>query len=308
LALGRLTLSDGLGLKDASVDLNLKGGKIEVGGIEGAALGGRARIAFSLESSGGGAAVKGSLKLDGARLEAATGLAAGAKAGTVGSLKGELSFSGRGANARNLISALQGQGRLALDAKLAGLWPGAIGLATEQVLKSEPERLRSVLKEALGQGLSLGRLSLPEELVLELGDGQLRTRPIVIESNGERAAGSAAFNLLSLLFESDWRLQQVANTEGTPGTKPALPPVVVSYRGPLALLDNVEPVVNSEALERELAVRKMEHDVDALERLRQLDEARRRSEAERMRQDLQSAPPTLPLPVAPAPTRPATPG
>jgi len=307
LALGRLTLSDGLGLKDANVDLNLNAGKIEGGRIEGAALGGRARIGFSLESSGGGAAVKGTLKLDDARLEAATGRGGGAKAGTVGGLKGELSFTGRGANARNLISALQGQGRLALDGKLAGIWPGAIGLATEQVLKSEPERLRSVLKEALSQGLSVGRLSLPEELTLELADGQLRTQPIVIESNGERAAGSATFNLLNLLFESEWRLQQLASKEGTP-SKPALPPIVISYRGPLALLDNVEPVVNTEALERELAVRKMEHDVETLERLRQLDEARRRSEAERMRQDTQSPPPPLQLPVAPAPTRPATPG
>jgi len=148
---------------------------------------------------------------------------------------------------------------------------------------------------------------LPEELTLELAEGQLRTRPIVIESNGERVTGSAAFSLLSLLFESEWRLQQLASKEGTP-SKPALPPIVVSYRGPLALLDNVEPVINTEALERELAVRKMEHDVETLERLRQLDEARRRSEAERMRQDTQSPPPPLQLPVAPAPIRPATPG
>ena len=309
LALGRLTLSDGLGLKDTTIDLNLKGGRIEVGSIEGAALGGRARIGFSLETSGSGAAVKGTLTLDGARLEAATGLSAGAKAGTVGSLKGELAFSGRGANARNLVSALQGQGRLALDGKLAGLWPGAIALATEQVLKSEPERLRGVLKEALGQGLSLGRLNLPEDLVLELSEGQLRTRPILIDSGADRAAGSAALNLLTLLFESDWRLQQVASKEASPANKPALPPLVVSFRGPLALLDNVEPVVNSEALERELAVRKMEHDVEALERLRQLDEARRRSEAERLRQDMQNPPPSVPTPVAPAsPARPATPG
>jgi hypothetical protein len=309
LGLGRLTLGDGLGLKDANVDLRLKGGKIEAGGIEGTALGGRARLAFSLESSGRGAAVKGSLKLDDGKLEAATGLAPSAKAATGGSLKGELSFSGHGANARSLISGLLGQGRLAVDGKVAGLSPGAIGLATEQVLKSDAERLRSVLQEALSQGLALGRLGLSEDVALELADGQVRTRPIVIEANGERAAGSAALNLLTFLFESEWRLQQVANKEGAPGNKPVLPPVVVSYRAPLAQLDHVEPVLNSEALERELSVRKMEHDVETLERLRQLDEARRRSEAERLRQDLQNQPPPVPLPVAPAsPARPATPG
>jgi hypothetical protein len=309
LGLGRLALIDGIGLKDAMVDLTFKGGKLSVGRIEGAALGGRGRIQFGLESTGTGASVNGSLELADARLEALTGLGVGAKAGTIGGIKAEVSFSGRGANPRNLIAALQGQGRLQSDGKLAGLWPGAVGLATEQVLKNEPERLRAVLKQALAQGLSLGRLNLPEEIGLEIGDGQLRTRPIVIDTNPERASGSAAINLSNFLFETEWRLQQVPGKDTALAGKPLLPPVIVSYRGPLAALDKVEPVINSEALERELAVRKMEYDVDALERLRQLDEARRRSEAERLRQEMQPAPPPQPLPVAPAsPARPATPG
>jgi hypothetical protein len=91
------------------------------------------------------------------------------------------------------------------------------------------------------------------------------------------------------------------------GTQP-LPGVTVSYRGPFAALGAIEPRVNSEALERELAVRRMERDVEELERLRKLDEARRREEAERQRRQLEQAPlPPGPVPVAPAP-RPATPG
>ena len=309
LGLGRLALSDGMGLKDATVDVSLKGGKITVGGIEGTALGGRGRLQFTIESTGTGAAVNGSLQLSDGRLEALRALGVGAKAGTVGGIKADLSFSGRGANPRNLIAALQGQGRLQSDGKLAGLWPGAVGLASEQVLKNDPERLRGVLKEALAQGLTVGRLNLPEEIALEIGDGQLRTRPIVIDMSAERASGSAAINLLSFLFESEWRLQQVPGKDSPLASKPVLPPVIVSYRGPLAALDKVEPIINSEALERELAVRKMEHDVETLERLRQLDEARRRSEAERLRQELENATPPQPLPVAPAsPARPATPG
>jgi hypothetical protein len=309
LGLRRLGLSDGLGLKDATVDLTLKDGKISTGGIEGTALGGRGRLQFAIESTGAGAAVNGSLQLSDGRLEALTGLGVGAKAGTVGGIKADLTFNGRGANPRNLIAALQGQGRLKSDGKLAGLWPGAIGLATEQVLKNDPERLRALLREALAQGLSVGRLTLPEEIGVEIGDGQLRTRPIVIDTGAERASGSVAINLSSFLLESEWRLQQVPGKDSALAGKPALPPVIVSYRGPLAALDKIEPSINSEALERELAVRKMEHDVEALERLRQLDEARRRSEAERLRQEMENPPPPQPLPVAPAsPARPATPG
>ena len=303
LAVGRLALTDGVGLKDARVDVGLNGGKIKVDAIEGAALGGRSRIAFRLDSVSGGAELNGSFTLADGRLEALAGLASGAKAGTGGRIKAELSFAGRGANPRNLLSALQGQGRAQVDGKLAGLWPGAISLATEQVLKSDPERLRSVLKEALRQGLVAGRLALPEEVALEIADGQLHSKPIVVDSGNERATGSAALNLLTFMFESEWRLEQAPGRDTALGNKAALPAVLVSYRGPVASLDKVEPIVNTEALERELAVRKMEHDVEQLEHLRQLDEARRRSEAERLRQETTPPPPPLPMPA-----RPATPG
>src|SRR5262245_42513687 len=306
LGVKRLALSDGVGLKDATLDLNLKQGKLSASAIEGAALGGRARIALDIEPGASGAEVKGSLKLADGGLEALVG-PAGGKAGTAGRITAELKFSGRGGNPRNLVAALQGQGRAELDGKLAGLGPGAIGLAIEQVMKSDPERLRSVLKDALSQGLNAGRLPLPAEIGLEIADAQLRAKPIVIDSGGERASGSAALNLLSLLFESEWRLEQSPAKDAALGSKPALPPVLVSYRGPLTSLDKLEPAINTEALERELAVRKMEHDVEELERLRQLDEARRRSEAERLRQEMGNPPP--PLPLAPGvPGRPATPG
>ena len=73
------------------------------------------------------------------------------------------------------------------------------------------------------------------------------------------------------------------------------------YRGPVAALAALEPRIDSDALERELAVRKMERDVEELERLRRLDEPRRRSEAERQRQQFEQPP--VPVPPAPAPRR-----
>jgi AsmA family len=304
LTVGRLALTDGLGLKEAKVDVGLNGGKIKVDAIEGAALGGRGRVAFTLDSVSGGADLKGSFTLADGRLEALAGMPPGAKTGTGGRIKAELSFAGRGANPRNLLAALRGQGRAQVDGKLAGLWPGAISLAAEQVLKSDPEKLRSVLKEALRQGLVAGRLALPEEVALEIADGQVNAKPIVVDSGNERATGSAALNLLTFMFESEWRLEQAPGRDTALGSKAPLPAVLVSYRGPVASLDKVEPIVNTEALERELAVRKMEHDVEQLEHLRQLDEARRRSEAERLRQET-TPPPPPPLPM---PARPATPG
>jgi hypothetical protein len=62
-----------------------------------------------------------------------------------------------------------------------------------------------------------------------------------------------------------------------------LPGVSVVYAGPLASLGSVEPKLQTEALERELSVRKMERYVDELERLRHSDEERARLETDRAR-------------------------
>ena len=140
---------------------------------------------------------------------------------------------------------------------------------------------------------------------VEIADGRLAAKPFAIDTAEGRAQGAASLDLKTLLFESDWRLEQ--KPSAGPTDKPALPGVTVSYRGPVAALGSLEPRINSDALERELAVRRMERDVEELERLRRLDETRRREEAERQRRQLEQAPLPPPGPVAPAP-RPATPG
>jgi hypothetical protein len=234
-----------------------------------------------------------------------TGAAAGGKLAAGGSFDAQLKFAGKGASPRGIASVLQGSGSLELsEAKLATLWPGAVGLAIEAALKSDADKLRATVSQGLASALAGGQVPLPAKVALEIADGQVRTQPLVIDTADGRASGGATLDLRSLQVDSEWRLEQ-APAAATPG-KGALPPVSVGYRGALAALPSLEPRINSDALERELAVRKMERDVEELERLRKLDEARRRSEAERLRQQLDRAPAPAPLPAAPG--RPATPG
>ena len=225
---------------------------------------------------------------------------------------GEISFAGKGTSPRAVLSALQGSGSLDLArVKLAAPWPGAIRAAIDAALKSDPESLPAVVKRVLAERLSGGgELSLPDKVKLEITDGRLATKGIAIDTAEGRAHGTAALDLKSLQFESDWRLDL---KPASPSEKAPLPGVTVSYRGAFAALAALTPRIESDALERELAVRRMERDVEELERLRRLDEARRREEAERLRrQQLERVPPppALPVPVAPAtpPPRPAAPG
>ena len=245
--------------------------------------------------------VSGQVSLADATLQAFTG--SPRASGTIG---GEIKFSGKGTSPRNVLSALQGGGTLELgDAKLAALWPGAIAMAAEAALKADPDKLAGVVQQTLVPGLAGGQLSLPGTLKLEIADGQLRVKPFAIHTADGRAQGGASLDLRTLNLDSEWRLDQ--KPAAGPADKPALPTVTVTYRGPVGSPDGLEPRIASEALERELSVRRMERDVEELERLRKLDEARRREEAERQRRQFEQTP--VPVPVAPAAPqpRPATP-
>jgi uncharacterized protein involved in outer membrane biogenesis len=303
LSAKRLVLTDGLALDDASLEASLQSGKIDVRELAGACLGGRCRARFSIAKAPGGVDVSGSLSLAGL---AAASLAADARA--TGSIAGEVKFSGKGVSPRSVFSVLHGGGALKLaDAKLAILWPGAVGKAVEAALRTDPDSLNATLKQALGAGLSAGELPLPGEIAIDIADGRLAARPIAIDTPEGRAQGTAALDLKSLQFESDWRLE--AKAAGGADKAP-LPAVMVGYRGSVTGFGSLEPRIDTEALQRELAVRRMERDVEELERLRRLDEARRREEMERQRRQLERAPVPGPVPVAPvvpAP-RPATPG
>jgi hypothetical protein len=231
----------------------------------------------------------------------------GAKSGSRGKLNGEIKFAGRGSSPRSALSVASGAGTLDLGgARIAALWPGAIAAGAEAALKADPDKLVAALKTSLAAALAGGQLPLPGTLKLEVADGRLSVKPFAIETSEGSAEGAASLDLRSLAFESEWRLSQKAPA---PGERPALPPVTVSYRGPLEALGRIEPRISSDALERELAVRRMERDVEELERLRKLDETRRREEAERQRRQFEQTPPS-PVPVAPAgpPPRAAAPG
>ena len=207
-----------------------------------------------------------------------------------------------------MLSVLQGSGTLELgDARLATLWPGAVGRPWRRRSRPIPDNMAAVLKQTLAAGLAGGELPLAGPVGVEIADGQLAAKPFAIDTAEGRAQGARASTSRRCCSSptGGWsRSRSGRRRQGRPAG------VTVSYRGPVAALGELEPRINSEALERELAVRRMERDVEELERLRRLDETRRREETERQRRQLEQAPLPGPVPVAPAvpAPRPATPG
>jgi hypothetical protein len=163
--------------------------------------------------------------------------------------------------------------------------PGAVTAVAEAALAGKGptggEALAQAVKTALKGGqLQLGKIAIP----VEIGDGAMKLGSVKIESAEGRSTFATAIELSSMKIDSEWQIEpKVVKPTNPTGERVLLPAVTVVYVGKLSEIASLEPVVTTGALERELQVRKMERDVDELERLRKLDQARARQEIEQQK-------------------------
>lgn len=279
-----LVVANGIALRAARLESTIKQGTLDVRLVDAAAQGGKANGRFTLAKAPAGAALKGNFRMDGA--EIASTLPDGRTPPLAGRLQLSLDVTGSALTARGLVASLSGAGEARLtDAALSQLSPIAIVEASESVLGPQgslaPGNLERMIRERLGaERIPLGRRRIP----LTVADGHVRTAPIVAETKSGRVTGAAIIDLDSQRIDSEWKLDG-ANVAPRPGAKSRgpLPGISVIWAGPLARLAAIDPQVQVDALERELSVRRMEGEVDELERLRRLDEDRARHEAERQK-------------------------
>ena len=169
------------------------------------------------------------------------------------------------------------------EAALRGLTAKEVRTVAKETLDQdgiiESKALVTALRQKLKDGeIQLGALEVP----VKLEDGTLKVAPIEIESKDGKTRFQADLTLSTMKLKSEWKIE--AASLGAPGaseTRALLPAVTVVYLGRLANMGELVPRIGTGALERELAVLKMERDVAELERLRKLDEARAKEEEQR---------------------------
>ncbi len=293
----RLAVYGSVVLNEARLLASIGDGKVVVRQIAGTGLKGSWALALALARTQSGAELSGTLQADALELATLSPAADG-----VASAK--LAFQGRGVSPRALMASLQGNVSITLQKASIPVSPAAISKAIDRSMAAGSDRLPQVLRQGLAANLAQTPLPLPDSIELTIADGILRSKPLSVEIKEGSAAGATSLDLSPLNLTSDWRLTDKTLSVGGRG----LPPIAVQYSGPLAALGRMDPQINAEALEREVTVRKMERDVDELERLRRLDETRRREDAERLREQIergQTAQP--PVKVEAPPPQPAPP-
>jgi uncharacterized protein involved in outer membrane biogenesis len=270
----RLTLAGRASLSPAVLKVTVKSGRLETA-LEGTGMKGKWTGAASLERSGNFIIVTGMLHLTDGSLESMAVDNTG-RPRLTGPVQASLTFHGQGATPRDLVASLQGSGTLDIgEASLAHLSPDAALSAVERAFNASVDNMAPVLVQTLSANLAAATLPLgPRQLALELTEGTIHTQPLVVETVHGSTTGQTRLNLQDLRFASDWRIALPAFASREGASTSTLPPILIAHSGFLGRPDSVAGQIDTGALERELMVRKMEHDVDELEGWRRNDEQR----------------------------------
>ena len=325
-----LALGQALGLQRAVIEAEFSPGAVDVKSLTGDALGGRVLGNARADKAAAGITVKGVLKLDGLRLDQIVAGPGAAPAAT-GSASGAITFNGRGLTPRGIIASLTGQGSLQLkDTRIARFGPDALDAAIAQALppaandaeptevKLEPGIFKSVIEDALSKvPLVLGNRTVP----LELADGTIRAKAFVADVPRGRVKAASFLDLAAVRIDSEWTIETLGRLPvQTRSTKPSdtaavkpggvgsstlvaapVPAVSLMIAGPLGSIASLEPRINTDALARELLVRRMENDLEALERARKRKEDADRLDGEKWKAGEAGARGPVEAPDSPAP-------
>jgi hypothetical protein len=299
--IGALAVEPGLTITNATLEASFGPRGITVSKLEGTAIGGKLSSTLDFEKARAGVGLTGALRIDIASTDAATAAAGPGAPGDVAALA--VDFSGRALSPAALVSSLTGKGMVAAgDATLTGKSPAEIASVVDAALAGKGpasgEALNEAVKAAAKEGeVKLGKLEIP----VVIGDGALKLEKVTVEAPEGRSTFSSVVDLASMKLDSEWQIEPRLNRAGVAAQQRVyLPAISIVYTGKLSALSSLEPTVSTSALERELSVRKMEHDVDQLEWMRKQDQARARQERERRKALEAATPPPVPAPT-PAP-------
>jgi hypothetical protein len=255
-----LLLTTGLAVANAQLTAALRRGTLTVTRLDGDLYGGRLAAEGELENERGRYALRARVALQNAALESVFNAGGPLASGPV-SLDARL--NGEGLSPRGLMSSLSGKGKISLGGgvfyRFSPVAPER--LAAEHLGAAEPPKqaLAPRLVSLMRQGdFPFKRMRAP----FIVRDGAIIVRRASFRGPDTIVRSQIEVDLSTLALDSEWRI-------GAPVSRRSAkaPPVTVVFAGPLAQLTALKPVVDTAELERFLAVKRMERDMERLERL-----------------------------------------
>lgn len=310
LEAAQLEFTNDLILPRAVIVTEFGPGKVDIEALEGDVHGGRLTSRWLIEKAASGANLSGNLKVDQARLDFATASRATPAGRAAGTASVTATFAGRGSSPDSLVAAITGKGEIDIVQSETGVpAPGLARHIADDVISS-----KLVATVEAVEGAVLASLKTPQSttglgsrrIAFDIRDGALRVRAFKVETRDGVATNKTIIDLSSFKIDSEWKLDERLEKPARAAAASAvrsfgpLPSITIAFVGPLSALGRLTPVVSVDGLVRELGVRRMERDVDELERLRRLDEERAKAESERLKASAAN-PPVIVIPPIPFP-------
>lgn len=284
-----LVLSGKLATSDGAMKVSLAPGRFDADDVMANAAGGLLTGKLSLEKKADGVALATNLKLENAKLQSLSPSARG-------KATFDLEASSLAQSPAGLLAVLTGQGNIDVGAGAIIPGPEADGVTkvADSVLHYKLQNDVRAIVPALSTGLSSSLLPLGERHIgVKIADGIAKLD--TIERDGKTGAVTATLNVDLSTLRLNASGQVTASVTPLPAPpmplpdytppdpKGPLPAVVVLYSGRVDDLASIASSVDAGDMQRELAVRQMERNVQQLDLTRRVDQERFRLEKERRR-------------------------
>ena len=281
-----LKIQPGMSAHKGSLKLALAPGKASIVDLKGTVAGGALSGAIQLAKVSPGVSLEGTIKVESANL---TEFGASAKG------KGGLDFkvSGQAQSPAAVLAALSGSGTVTLEgARLAIPGPAAGVDAVAAVLAKKISNEAEDIADALRTSAQTASTDLgTRTIAFVIADGVAKLQPVALETPDGSSTGITVIELASMKIDSAWRVAPFVPAmppppEQLPGwvappTKGPLPPASIVYTGSLTDLKTLAINADASDMQRELAVRIVERNLEELERLKLQDQLRAKLELER---------------------------
>ncbi len=264
LKAGRLELADALVLQDAAFEAVLADGTLNIKTLKGSLFEGKFDATAKLVRRGANLALVGKATAADLRLDRITGLQRDAPLAD-GKMDIEFALAGEGLSPKGLTAGLTGQGKVRFSGgTLSGLSPDVLRQFIDQantgeIKKTQPRKLRSQVVLAMRDA----RFEFSEaatEFVVR--NGTATFEDMILKNDGGQAKVTSFVELTNLKLDSEWVLETPVDAQTQ-----IEPRITMTFAGPVAEFGRLNPDVDTQSLERYLTMRRMERDVERLEKL-----------------------------------------
>jgi len=260
-----LALGSSVKLQDAVLAASVGTDGLAITDLKGRLFGGNFAGSGNLAPRGNGAELNARAQVKGGKLGDLTKSVIGAPLAT-GPFDLAFDVQGAGLSPPGIVAGLSGKGTLVLGAgrlqsfSVAPLRKVAATAANETI-KADKERIAAETR-AVREKITKGTYKFaPAKFALEIKNGTLSLGPAELLSAGAETKINGYIELASLKLDSEWAVRLTGNGAQN------VPPTKLVFTGTLDNAGQIDPAIDTDAIESHLTMRRMQEDVERLETL-----------------------------------------